>query len=240
MRRSPIRGVDLTVYVRAVPVLLRNPAIIVVPLLMAVIGVLIGQLMAPYGGGMLGYAAGGLGALIEVLLMMFGVGAACIISDDAWRHGAASFDRGWDEARRRGGDIFFAAIGFTLLLSVAQYVGTLLGAIAFVLMALVFYFLIWALPAAAVGGIPGGAAIQVSIDRVRSAPLAAGIVAAASLAVMIVVAGIVPVRITEWLLPYVAGTPIAGALIAALCQAIALSYIALIITKTYTEAAFSR
>jgi len=240
VRRSPVAGVDLLVYLRAVPLVLRNPVILVVPLLMAVIGVLVGQLMAPYGGGMLGYAAGGLGGLIQLLLMMFGVGAACIIADDAWRHGSASFDRGWEEARRRGGDILFAAIGFSLLLGVAQYVGMLFGAIAYVIMALVFYFLIWALPAAAVGGIPGGAAIQVSIDRVRSAPLVAGITAALALAVMIAVAGYVPVAVTEWLLPYVPGTPIAGALIAAVFQAIALGYIAAIITKTYTAAAFVR
>ncbi|HEY6236509.1 MAG TPA: hypothetical protein VIW69_15530, partial [Candidatus Elarobacter sp.] len=77
MRRAPVPGVDLGVYVRAVPLLLRNPSIVVIPLLMAVIAVLIGQVMAPYGGGMLAVAAGGLGSLIVLLLQLFGVGAAC-------------------------------------------------------------------------------------------------------------------------------------------------------------------
>ena len=51
MRRSPAPEVDLTVYAKAVPLLLRNPAIVVIPLLMAVIGVLLQLVMTPYGGG---------------------------------------------------------------------------------------------------------------------------------------------------------------------------------------------
>ncbi|HEX3551287.1 MAG TPA: hypothetical protein VHT53_12965, partial [Candidatus Elarobacter sp.] len=223
------------------PLLVRNPSIIVVPLLMAVIGVLVGQVMSPYGGGIFAVAAGGLSSLIVLLLQMFGIGTACVIADDAWRHGRASFDHGWDEARRRGGEILMAAVGFSLLLGVAQYVGILVGPlVGYVLSAAVFYFLIWALPAAAVGGIPGGAAIQASIERVRAAPITAGVAGAVALVVYIVVGFIVPFRILEWLLPYVPYTPILGALIAALFQAIALSYIALIITKTYTDRAFGR
>ncbi len=240
MRRAPLAGADLSVYARAVPLLLRNPSIIVVPLLMAVIGVLIGQLMSPYGGGMFAYATGGFASLIVLLLQMFGVGAACIMADDAWRHGRASFDRGWEEARRRGSDILMAAIGFTLLMFVAQYVGMLVGALALILAAVVFYFLIWTLPAAAVGGVPGGAAIQASIDRVRSSPLVAAIAAIVSLVVFVVVAMIVPIRVMEWVAPYAASTPMLLSLIAAVCQAIALSYIAAIITKTYTDRAFGR
>jgi len=41
MRRAPVPGLDLGVYAKAVPLLLRNPAIVVIPLLMGVIGVLI-------------------------------------------------------------------------------------------------------------------------------------------------------------------------------------------------------
>jgi hypothetical protein len=240
VRRAPVPGVDPSVYVRAIPLLARNPHIIVLPLLMAVVGVLIGQVMAPYGGGVLTVAAGGIASLIVLLLQMFGVGAACIIADDAWRHGRASFDRGWEEARRRAGDNIMAAVGFSLLLGVAQYVGVMVGAIALLLVAAVFYFLIWTLPAAAVGGIPGGAAIQVSIDRVRSAPLAAAVAAIVSLAVMLAVGWRLPLLIDEWLFAYVPFTPIGIALVAALFQAIALGYIALILTKTYTDSAFGR
>ena len=240
MRRSPLPGVDLGVYVRAVPLLLRNPSIGVVPLLMAVVAVLIGQLTSPYGGGMLTVATGGIGALIALLLQMFGLGTACIIADDAWRHGRASFDRGWEDARRRTPDILMASIGFTLLLGVAQYVGALLnlGLIALGLAAVVFFFLIWTLPAAAVGGIPGGAAIQVSIERVRSSPMSAAAVAVVSVAVVLLLYVFVPVALDEMLFPYVPLTPITMALIAALFHAIAIAYIAAVITKTYTDRAF--
>ncbi len=240
MRRSPLPGVDLGVYARAVPLLVRNPSIAVLPLLMAVVAVLIGQLTSPYGGGMFTVATGGIGALIALLLQMFGLAAACIIADDAWRHGRASFDRGWDDARRRAPDILMASIGFTLLLGVAQYVGVLLnlGLLGLVLAAVVFYFLIWTLPAAAAGGTPGGAAIQASIDRVRSAPMNAAAVAVVSLAVIFCLFVWVPATVDEMLFRYVPLTPITMSLIAALFQAIALAYVATVITKTYTDRAF--
>ena len=238
MRRAP--AVDLTVYVRALPLLARNPHIIVLPLLMAVIGVLVGQVFSPYGGGLFTVAAGGLAGLLALLLMMFGVGAACIIADEAWRRGHASFDRGWDEARRRSGEIFMAAIGYSLLIGVAQYVGSMFGAVALVIEAAVFYFLIWTLPAAAIGGVPGGAAIQVSIDRVRSAPLEAALVSIVSLGVMILVGFELPARVDLWIYPFVPMTTMTIALVSALFKAIALGYIALVITKTYTDRAFGR
>jgi len=229
-------SVDLRVYAAAVPVLLRNPTIIVVPLLMAVIAVLVSLVFGQPGGGVLGSVTGGLAQRLVLFLEMFGVGAACIIADDAWRHGRASFDRGWDEARRRGGDIFMAAIGFSLLLYIAQYAGALFWVLGIVATALVAFFLVWALPAAAIGGVPGSAAIQISIDRVRSNPLVAGITVAVSLLVMFLVGFLLPVRIVEWL-PATSLT-IAGTLIFALCQALALGYIATILTKTYTDASF--
>ncbi len=36
MKRAPAAGLDLGVYAKAVPLLLRNPSIVVIPLLMAV------------------------------------------------------------------------------------------------------------------------------------------------------------------------------------------------------------
>ncbi len=45
-------------------------------------------------------------------------------------------------------------------------------------------FLIWTIPAAAVGGIPGGAAIQVSIERVRAQPLPAILATVVALALL--------------------------------------------------------
>ncbi len=242
MRRAPA-GIDLGVYVAAVPLLLRNPAIIVVPLLMAVIGALVTMVVAP-SGGMIGSATAGLGGFLTSLLELFGLGAACIIADDAWRHGRASFERGWTEAGRRGGEILFAAIGITLLFWVAQYAGALLlGFIplaGLLLLAAVAVFLIWAIPAAAVGGVPGAAAIQISIDRVRANPVPAAIVAVVSVALVVVAAPLAAIQIAALVLPYAGGFTIAGTLISALLQAIALGYVALVITKTYNDAAYAR
>ena len=129
MKRSPLAGIDLTIYPRALLLLVTNPSIILVPLLMAVIAVLMSRVLSPGSGMGLAGITAGIGGLIALLLELFGLGTACIIADSAWRHGRASFDDGWTEARRRGGDILTSAIFFSLILGVAQYAGALLGAI---------------------------------------------------------------------------------------------------------------
>ena len=237
MRRARGPDVDLVVYAKALPLLLRNPAIVVIPLLMAVIGVLLQLTLVPYGGGAIGGLMSQLASFITILLELFGLGAACIIADDAWRHGRASFENGWADARNRGGDILFAALGFTLLLSVAQYAGSLLGPLAIVLIVLVIVFLIWTIPAAAVGGVPGGAAIQVSIDRVRGAPLPAVIAAIVTVALLAIGVPILSGYLGGWI-PLLRESVIAYSLVSALLQGIAVAYVALILTKTYTDAAF--
>jgi hypothetical protein len=240
MRRGPVPDVDLSPYVGAIPLLVRNPAIMVVPLLMSVIGVLFGQLFSPYGGGLLTEATGGIAALIAFLLDLFGLGAACVMADDAWRQGRVSFDSGWTEARRRGGDILMAAVGVSLLLSVGQYVSNLFGSVGIILMAVIAFFLIFTIPAAAVGGIPGGAAIQVSIDRARSKPLAAGIATAATIVLVLIVPPQAALFLGMYIAPYAGGSElIVLALLKALIQAIMLGYVALVLTKTYSDLAFS-
>ena len=235
MRRNPVPEVDLSVYVQAVPLLVRNPSIVVIPVLMAVIAVLLRLVMIPYGSGV-GGLTGQLASFIVILLELFGLGTACVIADDAWRHGRASFDRGWAEARRRGGDILYAALGFTLLLSVAQYAGSLIGPLAIVLAVLVIVFLVWAIPAAAVGGVPGGAAIQESVDRVRGAPLSAAVAAIVSVALGVIGVALLSTYLDGLLLPLLGESIIPELLLSALLQGIAVGYIALILTKTYTDA----
>jgi hypothetical protein len=240
VKRAPLLGIDVTVYATALPVLVRNPSIIVVPLLMAVIGVLLTVVMTPFSSGGIGSATLGLAQLIVFMLTLFGLGAACVIADDAWRHGRASFDRGWVETRRRGSDILMAAVGFGLLVTVGLYVVQLLGLIGYLLTAAIIVFLIWTIPAAAVGGIPGGASIQVSIDRVRSSPLPAVLATIVALVMLGLAVPIAANWLATLLLTWTYGSILVERLIAALLQALAISYIALVITKTYTDAAFSR
>jgi hypothetical protein len=238
MRRAQGPDVDLSVYAKAVPLLVRNPVIVIVPLLMAVIGVFLQlTMMTSSGGGALGTLTIQLSAFIALLLELFGLGAACIIADDAWRHGRASFEKGWAEARNRGGDILFASLGFTLLLAVAQYAGMFLGPLVIVLTVLVIVFLIWAIPAAAVGGVPGGAAIQASIDRVRGAPLPAAIAAIVTVALLAIGVRFLSGYLSS-IIPLLYGSVIVNLLVSALLQSIAVSYVALVLTKTYTDTAF--
>jgi hypothetical protein len=244
MRGAPVAGPDLGVYAAAVPLLLRNPSIVVVPLLMAVIGVLVGLALAPTGGGIAGGLTAGLGGFLVILLELFGLGAACVIGDDAWRHGRASFDNGWNEARRRGGEILFAALGITLLFWVAQYAGALIGGfipyLDLLLLILAAFFLIWAIPAAAVGGVPGGAAIQMSIDRVRANPAAAALATAVAIVLFYFALPYAQHWISLLLLPYSGGFTMLGALAGAVLRSIAVGYIALVLTKTYADASFTR
>ncbi|HEX3468883.1 MAG TPA: hypothetical protein VHT05_12470 [Candidatus Elarobacter sp.] len=239
MKRAPLPGLDLGVYVSALPKLARNPSIIVVPLLMAIIGVLLTVTMASFSAGGVGSLTLGLAQLIELLLGLFGLGTACVIADDAWRHGRASFERGWTETQRRSGEIMMAAIGFGLLTSVALYLTQIVGLVGYLLTAVVIVFLIWTIPAAAVGGIPGGAAIQVSIERVRARPIPAIVATVVALVLLGYVVPLVGSWIASLLLVWTVGSLLPELLIVALFQSIAVSYIALVITKIYTDDAFS-
>lgn len=230
-----LRNLDPVIYLRALGLLVRNPSIIVVPLLMGVVGVFVGQIGGT-GGGILG----GLTSLLILLLNMFAFGAACIIADMAWRRGRASFDDGWNEARRKGGEILTAAMGFTFVLYLAQFAGTLVGALANILLAVAIYFLIYTIPAAAIGGVPGGAALQISIERARYHPLPTIVVTVVSVAALFLGSLLMP-----FLTPLLAGSSFASyallaALLGAVVQAIAVGYIALIVTKTYSDISFGR
>jgi hypothetical protein len=235
-----LRNLDLLMYVRALGLLVRNPSIIVVPLLMGVVGVFVGQVGGDPGG--VGGILGGITALLILLLKMFAFGAACILADMAWRRGGrASFDEGWNEARRKGGDILTAALGFTFVLYIAQFAGSLVGPIAPILLAVALYFLIYTIPAAAVGGVPGGAALQVSIERARYNPLPTIVVAVVSVAAFLYL-DVLFAPLFVWVMAPLsfASIGLLSALFGAIVQSIAVAYIALIVTKTFADISFGR
>jgi hypothetical protein len=172
---------------------------------------------------------------------MFAFGTACIIADAAWRRGRASFDDGWNEARRKGGDILTASLGFVFVLYVASYAGSLIGPLAPIVLAVAIYFLIYTIPAAAIGGIPGGAAIQISIDRARYNPLPTIVVAIVSVAAFLLLGSVLGPLFTPLLAPLsFASANLLIALFSAVVQAIAVGYIALIVSKTYADVSFGR
>jgi hypothetical protein len=163
-------GIDLGAYLRAFVLLARNPQIVLAPLLAAITSVLL-QLVIPGGNGdFISSANSGIAGLISQLIGSFGLAVAMIVADAAWRHGRAPFDDAWDDARRKAGDILIAALGLNFVVYVAGLIGGFVGSAGTIVLSLVAtYFFIYTLPAAAIGGVPGSAALQVSLERARTA-----------------------------------------------------------------------
>jgi hypothetical protein len=230
--------IDLTVYARAFGVLARNPTVIVLPLLAAVIAVLVGQVSTLSGGDLFGGFMAGITRFILQLLQLFGLGVAIIIGDAGWRFGRTSFDENWQDARRKAGDIFFAAFGFTFVLNIAQFAQQIVGSIGIVLIAIAVYGLIYTIAASAIGGVPGSGAISVSIERVKSAPITALILAVISIALLFA-SSYAGIAIDGWLLGIDGGTPIISALVGAVVQAIITGYIGIVMAKVYSDVSFT-
>jgi len=234
MMKPSRERIDFTVYLRAFGVLVRNPTVVVLPLLAGLIGVLVGQLSDVNDGGLLA----SLTTFLLILIQLFALGVAIIIGDLGWRNGSASFDDAWGDARNKGRDILFAAFGFTFVLSIAQYAGTIVpSVIAIILLAIAVYALIYTIAAASIGGIPGSAAISVSIERVRSAPMTAALLTVVSLVLMLYVAHNLDVVVFEAL--GVTST-LVGSLLDALFQALITGYIAIVMAKVYSDVSFTR
>jgi hypothetical protein len=228
-----LRGVDPMMYVRALGLLVRNPAIAVVPLLMGLAGVVLTLVLALAANGPLGQLTVSLGQFAVLLMNLFGFGAATIMGDQAWRRGRTSFDDGWADARRKAGDILMASFGFTFVLYIARLVGAIFGPFGVLLIAAAVVFLIYTIPAAAIGGVPGGAALQVSIERARANPLPTIIVAIVSLVAYFILGLAFSPLFT--LLAGQLGESIFSTVLGSIVQAIGIAYIALVVGKTYTD-----
>jgi hypothetical protein len=237
--RAKLPGLDLTIYLQGLVNLARNPVVIVPPLLMGVICAAIG--MMAVGGGALGNATGGIASLIETLLRFYGLGVAIIIGDQTWRRTRASFEDGWAEGRRKTGDILIATIGLTFCLFIAGITASFLGPLALLLTAVVVFFLIYAIPAAAIGGVPGGATLQTSIDAVRSAPVPALVLAIVAVALFFVVELFVLPELSLAIAPFLIGSlnPLIF-VFDALVESIFEGYIAIVAAKVYADNSFAR
>jgi hypothetical protein len=236
-----LQGVDLLVYPRAVWLLITNPAIIVVPLVVAVIALLVG---GTAGGGELGTITGGITQLLVLLLTFIGIGFATIMGDSAWRSGRVSFEAGWEEGRRKSGELFMAALGFTFVIFLPQFVAQFLSFLAPLtpIMSLaVTYFFIYTIPSAAIGGIPGGAALQVSLERARSAPAPTIILTIVCVGLLLFFAPWIDGWLFTLFAPILPSASMFVAEIAgAIAKAITNSYIALLLAKVYSDISFTR
>jgi len=109
--------------------------------------------------------------------------------------------------------------------------GGFLAAIAFVVPALVLFFLISTSPAVANGGVPGGAALSASIERVKQNYLAAALLVIASLLLYFYVGVFLGAYIgtaVGFLAPYAT----------AIIQALVIAYLAAVTARQYDEVAF--
>ena len=208
--------VDLLAFLRAFALLARNPQIALAPLLVAIVQVLLFMLIpADSGAGFLATANSGLAGLFAQLLSSFGLAKA--------------------------GDILIAALGFTFVIYVAQLVGSIIplfGAIVLGLVAL--FFFIYALPAAAIGGVPGGAALQISLERARGAVLPTLLVTALYILTFFVAPTLIQAVLTPFSFGPAFASRVVPSLIDALVRAILSSYFALILAKTYADISFGR
>ncbi|MBV8116373.1 MAG: hypothetical protein JOZ01_00265 [Candidatus Eremiobacteraeota bacterium] len=229
-----IGRLDLAMYVRAVPLLARHLSILAVPLLAAVVDVLFGRVTP-----LLTDATGGLGAgafaLLVQLVYLWAFGVAIIQASNIWRGRRGSFDEAWDESRTKFGGIALAAVGFQFVVWAASYIGSFLApALGLALGAVAAFFLIYTIPAAAIGGMPGSLAISASVRGVR-----ANVAASLILAVVFFVLWylVVPVG-----LPYLLQQlpPLAWQLVMAAVRALALAYLAFPFAKQYDDIAFTR
>ncbi len=231
-------------YVRAFGLLARHPLIALAPLLAGVLEVLLRMIFpAEIGSGFLGAANSGLAQLLSQLVWYTGLGFALIFAENAWRGGRASFDDGWEEGRRKLGDIALAAFGFTFIVSLGSVVGGMLGfdAIGMVLGLVATYFFIYTIPAAAIGGVPGFGALEISLQRAKRAPLATLLVTVAFVAAFTYVPALIVTALTPLLLSssFLAQTTVIDVLIAAI-RAIVAAYVALVLAKAYDDASYGR
>jgi hypothetical protein len=222
-------------YLEAIPLLLRNPALLLAPLFTGVLGVLVQEFGSGPGSSDF---LGGIGASILTLLIFlfncFGLAISVIIADNIWRSGKGSFEDGWEQGRRKAGDIFMAALGLNFIVYIALQIGSFIHPfLGMALFVIAFFFLIYTIPAAAIGGVPGFMALNTSIERVRENYLPA-----IGLAVCFVV---LYLGVGSFLIPlYTGDLGMSSFLIAAAFRAVVLAYFALLLARSYTNVAFVR
>jgi hypothetical protein len=236
--RNRTPSFDVTPYVRAFPLLVKNPSLMIAPLLAGVIAVFVSVL----GGGVavgdpVGSVAAGLTGLLIQLIESFAFAVSLIIADAAWRRGGSvPFDPSWQEARLRGRDIIFAAIGYSFVLSIATYFQQL----ALVLYAVAFFAFIYTIPAAAIGGVPGSAALNRSLELVKANALPTALLAVVSVALLLFGEPALVLALRASFIALSGPNEIVLSLIGALVRAICYGYLALVTAKVYSDIAFGR
>ena len=226
------RRIDLTMYLQAIPLLMRHPSIFVMPLLAAVVELLLTQVSYAFTDSLGGGGSGIFQMLIQ-LVYLWAFGVTIVQASNIWRRRRGTFDEAWEEGRAKFGAIALAAIGFQFVVWAASYIGSFLGAFGLALGAVAALFMIYAIPSASIGGMPGAMALSASIHGVRSQPLGSIVLALVFFAVWYVA---VPLAL-PYLLVHLSAT--VWSLVTAAARAIALGYLAFPFAKQYDEVAFT-
>lgn len=219
-------------YLQAIPALLKHPSILACPLLAAVMSILINAAIAPFLTNAVGGAGAGLFSILVQLIYLWAFGIAIIQASQIWRSRRGSFDEAWEEGRRKFGGIALAAIGFQFVVWAATYIGSFFGGtLTYVLAAVAAFFLIYTIPAAAIGGMPGSLAISASIRAVRANWIGSIVLAIVFVALWYVVPAFLPYALS-------ALSQTLYSLVVALYEAIVLAYLAFPFAKQYDDVAF--
>jgi hypothetical protein len=219
-------------YAQAFPLLLRHPSVFAMPLLAAVVDLLLSQVSYlftdPLGG-----SGAGLFQMLVQLVYLWAFGVTIIQANNIWRRNRGTFDEAWEEGRAKFGGIALAAIGFQFVVWAASYIGSFLGSFGLVLGAVAAFFLIYTIPSAAIGGMPGALAISASIRGVRAQPVGSVILALVFFAIWYVA---VPLAL-PYLLVHLSAT--LWSFVTAAARALALAYLAFPFAKQYDDIAFT-
>ncbi len=225
-------NVNLAIYGQAFVHLVRHPSIVLLPLAAAAIGLFVWYWSTLFTDPLGGFGAGLFQMAVQIVYL-FAFGGAVIQANNIARGYRATFKDSWDETRRKSGGILLAAIGFQFVTWFAGYLGAFLGGgyVQLLLQAVAFFFMIMAIPAAAIGGLPGGLALSGSIRAVRANWPACIVLAIVFVALWIYL----PPYALLPLEPYGA---IAKEVGGAILNAIVLAYLAFPFAVTYDETAF--
>ncbi|MGA8662470.1 MAG: hypothetical protein WB644_09280 [Candidatus Cybelea sp.] len=223
--------VDLTIYFKASGLLVRHPSIFVMPLLAAVVELLLTQLSYLFTDPLGGSGAGIFQMLVQ-LVYLWAFGITIIQANAVWRGRRGAFDEAWDEGRAKFVGILFAAIGFQFVVWAASYIGSFAGSLGLILGIVAALFLIYTIPAASIGGIPGTLALSQSVRAVRAAPIASLILALVFFVIWYVA---VPMGLPFLLIH---APPAIWSFVSAGARAIALAYLAFPFARQYDDVAF--
>lgn len=238
--------IEPAAYGRAFVLLARNPSLVLGPLLMGVAGAVLRLVFGipTFGGyGLMGQVNGGIVQLIVQVLTGFGLGIALLGADTAWRRGRAPFEEAWEEFRRKAGDIALAVLGLYFVIFVATLAGRIIPLFGSAVLALVaLFFFIYAIPAAAIGGIPGGASLQISLERAQRNPLPTAAVTVLFVAITFFLQPFIEPRLALLVLTLIPTLPLTATVyvISAIVQAVCTAYLALVLAKTYADISYGR